>query len=320
MEAYRYVKKFSLNVPWFDIKGISVWCMLHCCYDCKCFTDPDVYGDMEDFIESQKLKTIREDSPTPPESSENIDEVNDTNDNDTNSVFELDSIKEMNENPKCVVMCINIYKSSGPSQTAWMLKHWSHNGVDHSARTCGYSCQSVEKTYFVERYDQGIKYKSPKYPFITGTTFKNKLSNTNALLNLRNSEITPAVRDVREKILETISKQSSAPHYAEKLPTDEQQNTSKNVNENNSEVTECRPEIVDVTSSQNLEKAKPKSLSIIEMMNAEEARGELELDLTDNTPGNKLLVAESRFRKLINMNIVGVVGLNKSGRLVFFSF
>lgn len=57
-----------------------------------------------------------------------------------------------------------------------------------------------------------------------------------------------------------------------------------------------------------------KPVSLLEMMIAEEKRGELELDLTDNFPGNAMLVAEARFRKLINMNIIGVIGINKSGR------
>ncbi|CAL4157015.1 unnamed protein product, partial [Meganyctiphanes norvegica] len=56
--------------------------------------------------------------------------------------------------------------------------------------------------------------------------------------------------------------------------------------------------------------------SLLEMMIAEERRGELELDLSNNHPGNALLVAEARFRKLINMNIIGVLGLNKSGRCI----
>ena len=59
---------------------------------------------------------------------------------------------------------------------------------------------------------------------------------------------------------------------------------------------------------------KKKTLSLLEMMVAEENRGELELDLSDSIPGNALLVAEARFRKLINMNIIGVIGINKAGR------
>lgn len=57
-----------------------------------------------------------------------------------------------------------------------------------------------------------------------------------------------------------------------------------------------------------------RKLSLPEMMQAEELRGELELDLSNTTPGVALLVAEARFRKLINMNIIGVIGLNKQSR------
>ena len=43
-EASKYIKKFKLNIPWYDIKGISIWCMDHSCYDCRCLTDPVFYG------------------------------------------------------------------------------------------------------------------------------------------------------------------------------------------------------------------------------------------------------------------------------------
>lgn len=57
-----------------------------------------------------------------------------------------------------------------------------------------------------------------------------------------------------------------------------------------------------------------RKLSLPEMMASEERRGELELDLSEAVPGSALLVAEARFRKLINMNIIGVTSLNKACR------
>ena len=65
---------------------------------------------------------------------------------------------------------------------------------------------------------------------------------------------------------------------------------------------------------ENNYKSNVRKLSLPEMMAAEEKRGELELDLSSHVPGSTLLVSEARFRKLINMNIIGVMGLNNSSR------
>lgn len=63
-----------------------------------------------------------------------------------------------------------------------------------------------------------------------------------------------------------------------------------------------------------VEDGREKVFSLYDMIKEEEKRGELELDLTPKEQGKAILVVESRFRKLLNMNIIGITGLNKSGR------
>ena len=286
--------------------------MYHSCYDCKCFGDPDYYGDYEE------LSTMNVDSPLEEEV------ANVSADDNLCPVTQMDqqtrenTPKQVNGNdldgPTCVVMCFNIYnKTSESSQTSWMLKHWSHNGAEHTSRTCGYTRRTVEKTFYVKRYDQGIKYISPKFPFITGTTVKNTRGAINKQQHQTNNDkLASQSNNENNKTNSESSIKNGLLKTKNDVPTNKLSNNNiKNKTEETSK---------DITVDSVVMKKKPvllmkkKPLSLLEMMNEEEKRGELELDLSENTPGNKLLVAESRFRKLINMNIIGVLGLNKSGR------
>ncbi|CAL4107443.1 unnamed protein product, partial [Meganyctiphanes norvegica] len=42
-EYRKHIKRCSLTVPWYDVGGISIWCMEHSCYDCLCLIHPDAF-------------------------------------------------------------------------------------------------------------------------------------------------------------------------------------------------------------------------------------------------------------------------------------
>ncbi|XP_066948904.1 microtubule-associated protein futsch-like isoform X4 [Macrobrachium rosenbergii] len=392
-EAAKYIKKCSVKVPWYDIKGISVWCMAHSCYDCKCFTDPSFFAASDEI------------SPMVP--------LDETSNADTKA--SVDQVKVKEEaclEPSCVVVNIDVNNVQARRRYCWRLKEWYHPVENHSSRTCGYSSskkrlceetkqltitgqssqenspeQLVENVVRSLRYEKSREYSQggivlPYYDTFGGVSPAKlkkivQLQNRNNVESIKseNSPESVPVVDLTSEIVEeskdttgsktqllkplskpedSVRKRSSSFEGKSAMlvkkrrltePEDVSESTKFTKTDDaaeKSEPSKCADNIrqaANIISEQDerkslvankelLKKNKEvagsneevssarRPLSLVEMMIAEEKRGELELDLSDKTPGNALLVAESRFRKLINMNIIGVIGINKAGRCI----
>lgn len=387
-EASKYIKNFKLNVPWFEIKGISVWCMDHNCYDCRCLTDPTFNDPIQ--VESPKKITSPKAKPEsiPGKGDESFtstlsalvdfeealkhkisDASSSTNDLELKVPFIADA--------SCSIMNIIVNNSETRRKYTWKLKEWYHQTDYFCARTAGYSKKKItEETknmtlsglaakdttpeQIVESVVRSLRHqkandelKLPSLP--CDNNFEPFMGDS--LINLQNAigfdpenmkkstetetvclkkHLTIASEDMsisRQKA-ESLSNISCRPpkdlkgiiksrgsglgepplkkkrmSKSEKgLRIDQTGSTTLPVPKDN-----YIPNPTEYLSSSDIRVPK-KTLSLLEMMVDEEKRGELELDLSSNIPGNALLVAEARFRKLINMNIIGVVGINKAGR------
>ncbi|XP_064122138.1 uncharacterized protein LOC135226467 isoform X2 [Macrobrachium nipponense] len=392
-EAAKYIKKCSVKVPWYDIKGISVWCMAHSCYDCKCFTDPSFPASSDEI---SYMVPLEETSSA--ETKVSVDQVR---------VKEEPCLE-----PSCVVVNIDVNNVQARRRYCWRLKEWYHPVENHSSRTCGYSSskkrlceetkqltitgqssqenspeQLVESVVRSLRYEKSKEYSQggivlPYYDTFGGVSpAKLKkivhLQNRNSVEGIKSENSTESVPvvDLTSEIVEeskdsagfktqilkplskpedSVRKRSSSFEGKSAMlvkkrrltePEDVSETTkltkigdvakkpepSKNADniKQTADIISEQDEKTSLVADKELLKKKKEGaesnetvssarrpLSLVEMMVAEEKRGELELDLSDKTPGNALLVAESRFRKLINMNIIGVIGINKAGRCI----
>ncbi|KAK7084445.1 hypothetical protein SK128_028541 [Halocaridina rubra] len=370
-DAYKYVKKCSVTVPWYDIKGISIWCMEHSCYDCKCFKDSSYSSSCECSPESERHVPL----PCPREE------------------FSSLPVKESKPcNPSCVIVNVDVRNSQSKRRYFWKLKEWYHPVHMHAARTCGYyssRTRAVEETKqmnisgpqarettpekMVEDVVRNLRYEKSKeylyelkYSEHVGGASPLKLRN---LIGQRkvipepasdNLSRTVPVVDLTANITDNNQAGSSSTSCIVRPPNPEEAYRKRCLEEKYLQFTKRRrlsgasemsmqhqddllnlqavasqakqgypnPTIGDEGSNSNNESSiglddgkqlTRKQLSLAEMMITEEKRGELEIDLSVRQPGNALLVAENRFRKLINMNIIGVTGINKAGRCIISS-
>ncbi|KAK3871797.1 hypothetical protein Pcinc_023084 [Petrolisthes cinctipes] len=396
-EASKYIKNFKLNIPWYDVTGISIWCMDHSCYDCRCLTDPT----FDDPLMYSSVKGVNDrcyrKMPTASDVLERslkkkpLDQVDIENQSSEDLLVCI---------PHCIVVNIIVNNTEARRRYSWKLKEWSHSLEVHCARSAGYTKQGrSEETknmtisglaakdtspeQLVESVVKSLRTKNEtlKLPILpcgetfepfmgdslaelqhalgltdedtkkvskakktecevpvvdlTASNVEDAESNTVKLVKVRASEgpeFPSKLRGILKRRLSGGSEgQSSAAkkiHLAQSMHedslTDKALASQLEQQQQHLLSTKMRPAKTlkafmreHQLNAQSLDKsAIKKSLSLLEMMTAEEKRGELELDLTDNVPGNALLVAEARFRKLINMNIIGVVGINKAGRCI----
>lgn len=415
-EASKYTKKFKLNIPWYDIKGISVWCMDHSCYDCRCLSDPTFFDSCEEElpivrkekhevpfagvpstgVPSTVVPSAMVPSAVMPSAVETFEEA--LKGLGLSSAYDAQEEHNPDVKPWCTIVNIFVSNTETRRNYSWKLKEWSHPLYRHCARTTGYTKDQIsEETKHMEISGRAAQAASPEQmvetvvrtlrnsreklqmpPILTGGKFKPFMNDS--LANLQNalgiptsdtgfysnkpsiSEVVPLVdlttpgnveeatrahvlggaKQVKlggtQKIAEGIrvpekrrlsdSYNSLGIEWGSQPKKPRRSSLQDDVSSGNSKspVVETsgddlvkiplsnRDRLTAVLSDVEQIKTPKKSLSLLEMMVAEESRGELELDLSDNTPGNALLVAEARFRKLINMNIIGVIGINKAGR------
>ncbi|XP_042876364.1 uncharacterized protein LOC122256006 isoform X3 [Penaeus japonicus] len=382
-EAHKYIKKFKLTVPWYDVKGISVWCMDHSCYDCKCLTESNFYNDEVAEKVNMEKKTIKT-----PSALDSIEEALKQKTNASLGILSQHDYDSMLWEGRCVVVNINVNNTEAKRKYSWKLKEWYHPKRMHSARTCGYSKKNlVEETKHLTLTGLSSHESTPEQ-VVENVVRSLKDPRTKLFVPAladysRNSEAAPSV-EAQEPKQESIPvplvdltassalcasserrEDTELSHSETHLPCekeasggeiekvaakrklspsldtcDDQDTDASSVSQSKILKTDIHEVIEDIKTSQSkkeeteyevdkpdtLKQVKPtqkhdkfpirKPVSLLEMMIAEEKRGELELDLTDNFPGNAMLVAEARFRKLINMNIIGVIGINKSGRCI----
>ena len=390
-EASKYIKKCSVIVPWYDIKGISVWCMNHSCYDCKCFADPSYCSDIDENLLYHKTSEVvsTQDTQACPYPVEN---------KDVTPPLE----------PSCVIVNVNVNNVRWGRQYCWKLKEWHHSVELHSSRTCGYSSskkRNCEETKHVTisgqsqddspervmenvvqtlRYQKSKEYSQGVVPVSYESIGSVSPLELEKMVNLKNSNMESAknsgfvpVLDLTSELLEenthisnvlpkaqhsqlepesmtkkrTISCEGLDPHVMKRRRFSDLVGGSLGARLNHPSDADVRnvqhpscpksqpPDAVSlndledymrkvahyksrqpshIRSEDTEDKEQPtiarKPLSIVDMMLAEEKRGELELDLSARVPGNALLVAEGRFRKLINMNMIGIIGINRAGR------
>ncbi|XP_068209564.1 uncharacterized protein [Palaemon carinicauda] len=392
-EASKYIKKCSINIPWYDIKGMSVWCMDHSCYDCKCFTDPSYFAPSEETC---------------------LFSLDELSNGDIKPKVEQVKVKEEKKHlvPSCVVVNIDVNNVQSRRRYCWRLKEWYHPVEIHSSRTCGYASskkriceetkqltisgpssqenspeQLVENVVRSLRYEKSKEYSQcgfvlPYYDTFGGVSpaklkkivelqsktvvegVKSESSSESVPVVDLASEVKVeggssglltkmlkpqsksddihrkrsssegksalSVKKIRltepEKVSETtkLSKPddlSMVGDSAKNLqPSNDRDSTVVSVSDQEEKEFVINKELLKKNNElggNNEDGSSPRRpLSLVEMMIAEEKRGELELDLSEKTPGVALLVAESRFRKLINMNIIGVIGINKAGRCI----
>lgn len=391
-EASKYVKKFKLNIPWFDIKGISIWCMDHSCYDCRCLIDPTFNDPIQveypkkiaspaARVKSSTLKhgesftstlsalvdfdeSLKQKPPDVPSSSSDLE-------------IKIPFVADAN----CSIMNIIVNNSETRRKYTWKLKEWYHHTEYFCARTAGYSKSNVtEETknmtlsglaardttpeQIVESVVRSLRHRKAsedlKLPSLPcGNNFEPFMGDS--LINLQNAigfnpdnmqKLTKAeapcpIVDLTNGSEETTPT-SKLKAKSRKSPLDVVARPPKDlkgvVKRRISGVVKPAPKKTCLSKTEESvqgiqagsssypshtnscpvnpseqvpfieQKVPKKTLSLLEMMIDEESRGELELDLSNNIPGNALLVAEARFRKLINMNIIGVIGINKAGR------
>ncbi|XP_071542195.1 uncharacterized protein [Panulirus ornatus] len=423
-EASKYIKRFKLNVPWYDIKGISIWCMNHSCYDCKCLLDPTFYDSHKEVSPEKKERFSRSDSNTKIPSALDTFEEALREKRNCGLVSSSKNIEFEDRNTSgescCSVVNIIVNNTEARRKYSWKLKEWYHPTETHCARTSGYSKQCIfEETkhmtisgptarettpeQMVETVVKSLRHEKEKInvptnpsggklesssgdsltglPTVLGSASDSDelhagkaktVCGTVPLVDLTSSSYSDDVdldsltslaktqkhivsknmktylssKDVKGPVKRKLSGVYDKP--APKLGYDASQSTKKSRQSSMQEdilpwndslspnslplsVESLFPEESKISttslSSVNNEKESGraansekrlcrKPLSLLEMMLAEEKRGELELDLSNNFPGNALLVAEARFRKLINMNIIGVIGINKAGRCI----
>ncbi|RXG68509.1 hypothetical protein Avbf_03739 [Armadillidium vulgare] len=362
-----YIKDFKLSIPWYDVNGVSIWCMFHSCYDCTCLSDGSFYCEAEDQTSlSSECEDIVIDKPYRSSPINNFLPQSLTENKIVSLNFKLNN--SVNNQNECQ------YKGH------WTLKHWIHNAYVHSSRTCGYDIK--ERIVKDMNHDlKGYNLPLPKAPFSMGITLKKKIENEGPKKNVNlKANVLPYSKTVfydglgpgisfiptASQVCElyakfTDNRQLSGIYLKnfEELPpntahTSFPKNTSpfysnvKDVAENlmsNSAICDetskedCSTSFISspttsTTSTTStsisgsilqteylgvLEKDDPKNdkcFSLYEMIKEEEKRGELELDLSPKEEGQAILITESRFRKLINMNIIGIIGLNKAGRCI----
>lgn len=389
-EASKYIKKFRLNIPWFDIKGISIWCMDHNCYDCRCLTDPTFNDPIQ--VESPKKITTPKAKPesSPGKGDESFtstlsalvdfdealkhkisDAPSSTNDLELKVPFVADA--------NCSIMNIIVNNSETRRKYTWKLKEWYHHTGYFSARTAGYSKnKTTEETKNMTLSGLAAKETTPEQivESVVRSLRQQKANDElklpslpcdnnfepfmgDSLINLQNAIGFDPENMKKPSETETVCLKKHLTSDSEDTPISRLEAELKsNIR--------CRPpkDLKGVIKRRGSGLAEPplkkkriskfedglrivqagsttlpfpkenypanpteylscseirvpkKTLSLLEMMVDEEKRGELELDLSSNIPGNALLVAEARFRKLINMNIIGVVGINKAGRCI----
>ncbi|XP_045591735.2 uncharacterized protein [Procambarus clarkii] len=404
-EVSRYIRPFKLNIPWYDIKGISVWCMDHSCYDCRCLKDVSYNTRKADVIEKSEMV---------------FDDGHISNSWSAVDTFEealLDKEKSALASPSrgsklehldcpsvvgCSIVNVVVNNTEAKRNYRWKLKNWFHSMKNHCARTCGYSKKDIsEETKYmtlsglaareitpeqmVETVVKSLRHpKENVHSSIAPAAGNFESFMNDSLVNLQNAlgitsdnvELKAETLEISNKTVPLVDLTSSnldelgISHSPSKSPKMLKKKVQKTLPDSPKDVTkivvskrsrshdECSvspspkkwkqssiqeesanqvsSSVVCVSPDENNASATPvksvnndkaceesegkrvarKPLSLLEMMVAEEKRGELELDLTNNFPGNALLVAEARFRKLINMNIIGVVGINKAGRCI----
>ncbi|MPC43697.1 hypothetical protein E2C01_037349 [Portunus trituberculatus] len=413
-EASKYIKKFKLNIPWYDIKGISIWCMDHSCYDCKCLTDPAFYGTVkpESFRKNSFSKAKPEPTvPLPPLESSSSQDPSPESSNMTTSPQEANSVvkpsdetlastssalldfeealkqetnsgkasedKELKKmasvvHPNCSIVNIIVNNSETRRKYTWKLKEWYHCTDVYSARTAGHTKKNItEETknmtltglaardttpeQIVESVVRSLRQqKSPEEVKLPTLPMSNDFEPFmgDSLVNLQNAiGFNPCANkksiktDTSYPVVDLTNGNEDTNNLPKYFAAKPQKNTGMKT-KNTKGVTKRKlsgpvepvPKKAHFSKSEDrtgeigsisfpksyqsnskeksVSEQKKKTLSLLEMMVAEENRGELELDLSDNIPGNALLVAEARFRKLINMNIIGVIGINKAGRCI----
>ncbi|KAB7502045.1 hypothetical protein Anas_11040, partial [Armadillidium nasatum] len=362
-----YIKDFKLSIPWYDVNGVSIWCMFHSCYDCTCLSDGSFYCEAEDQTSlSSECEDIVIDKPYRSSPINNFLPQSLTENKIVSLNFKLNN-------------SVNI-QSESQYKGHWTLKHWIHNAYVHSSRTCGYDIK--ERIVKDMNHDlKGYNLPLPKAPFAMGITLKKKIENEGPKKKVNlNANVLPYSKAVfydglgpgisfiptASQVCELYAKFSDNRQLSgiylknfEELPpnaahTSFPKNTSpcysnvKDVAENlipNSAICDetskedCSTSFISspttsTTSTTStsisssilqteylgvLEKDDTKTdkcFSLYEMIKEEEKRGELELDLSPKEEGKAILITESRFRKLINMNIIGIIGLNKAGRCI----
>ena len=394
-EASKYIKKFKLNIPWYDVKGISIWCMDHSCYDCRCLTDPT-------FNDPTKVESPRKSTSSRVKTETSVPKSSDEPSTSAlSALLHFEEALKMKENPDCAsstvdkevkktgvvvdancsIMNIIVNNAETRRKYTWKLKEWYHHTEEFSARIAGYSKKKItEETknmtltglaardttpeQIVESVVRSLRHQKSseelKLPAIPcSNNFEPFMGDS--LINLQNAigfnpdgkkppkaETSCPLVDLtngNEEISFSPKKaKKSRKVYSKDVGAKGHKNLKGTVKRKSSGSVEPSSKKANLTkyegarmgqvgssnqlsfldsyqsnsdephaphSKQTLPK---KTLSLLEMMLAEENRGELELDLSDNIPGNALLVAEARFRKLINMNIIGVIGINKAGR------
>lgn len=398
-EAYKYIKSFKLNIPWYDIEGISIWCMDHSCYDCRCLTDPTFHDSpKEDLTEKSATSLKSLFNPKAPLSA--VDTFEEVLKGLSTRMDEVEEDPYPHIEPACTVVNIIVNNKAAKRNYSWKLKEWSHSLIRHCARTAGYSKDRLsEETKHMEISGLAARAATPEQMVETvvrtlrntreklqmptlqpGGYFKpfmdDSLAKLQSALGLAQDNIEPKAHttshqsvplidlssgNVEEKKVSeqgkfgTTAKSILKPFGDGKLPQKRKLSGSSDIPHglgndvapvakkprqsgaqdevqllyNSSDVSQypcvdsgfslkmksytTNDKLYSIVDSEQKKPVK-KALSLLEMMMAEENRGELELDLADNFPGNAILVAEGRFRKLINMNIIGVIGINKAGR------
>lgn len=402
-EASKYIKKFKLNIPWYDIKGISVWCMDHSCYDCRCLTDPTFNDPIK--VESPRkntsrvkpdpcvLKSVDEhsvlkyaDEPSASTLSALIDFEEAlkqktisgaTSSSDDKEVKKIAFVADAN----CSIMNIIVNNSETRRKYTWKLKEWYHYTEEFCARTAGYTKKkTTEETknmtltglaardttpeQIVESVVRSLRQQKSadelKLPTLPcSNNFEPFMGDS--LTNLQNAiglnpdntkkptkaetscplvDLTNGNEEISSVPKHPVKPRKSHPQDVVSKASKDQKGIIKRRLSGSVEPPPKRAHLAKFEGAQvvhggssikpsflnsHLSNSKEhvphselnltkKTLSLLEMMIAEENRGELELDLSNNIPGNAILVAEARFRKLINMNIIGVIGINKAGR------
>lgn len=410
-----------MNVPWYDVKGISIWCMDHSCYDCRCLVDPSFHDSHKEVLPEKNERFSKNYLNTKiPTALDTFEEALREKRNcglvSTSQDIELEDMYISRE-AFCSVVNIIVNNTEARRKYSWKLKEWYHPTEVHCARTSGYSKQCIsEETkhmtisglaarattpeQMVETVVKSLRHEKEKVhlrtpptsgksesslgdsltnlPNVSGSASDNSEINvgtpktvcgTVPLVDLTSSSYTddvdihsltssgktpkhavsknmktylsskdvkgpskrklsglidmparnlghdvgpstkkPRQSSIQEDILpwaDSLSV-SSLPSSVESLFPEEKKTSTAPINNVNNEM--------ESGAANSEKKLYRKPISLVEMMLAEEKRGELELDLSNNFPGNAILVAEARFRKLINMNIIGVIGINKAGR------
>ncbi|XP_076036752.1 uncharacterized protein LOC143022424 isoform X3 [Oratosquilla oratoria] len=435
-DAHFFVKPLRLKIPWYDIKGVSIWCMDHSCYDCKCIKDPSYRGMEVGVEEEEEITPPLISVPSPIHTPEAICEQE----------------KEELLEPVVIIFNINVTNTEARRRYDWKLKYWLHPKTCHSARTCGYTKNKIIREFkevtfdglasqaremlpphiqphivdsnFVASFQTKDSMPQEHVASFTQLTAANVFKKHKMSLDAQGPQLLSRFPDVESDPSSVISssllsldsklkrKQEGGIKtlkHPERLPNilsykrpvsfgdlvvveEKQKDTDQDVAECNPDITSLVPQdqvasvnqgpaisslkkhkvfvgaqgtklvprstevendpsaivsqsLISLDSKlkrkqevitkpvQQQQAAEPhvsakqqerlppilprkRSLSLIDMMAAEERRGELELDLSECYPGNAILVSEPRFRKLINMNIIGVVGINKAGRCI----